>query len=98
VRYATTQWLDWFNNRSLHSVLDYIPPEEYESAYYAQTQGSQPAAPSTMKPASDPKRFRFNIAGRETIEEIPIDAVSRGVLRHGVFLQYCHSGSGSGSP
>jgi putative transposase len=34
-----------FNNRRLHSVLDYLPPEEYEAAYYAQTQESQPATP-----------------------------------------------------
>ena len=39
------EWVDWFNNRRLHSVLDYVPPEEYEAAYYAQTQGSQPAIP-----------------------------------------------------
>ena len=45
VEYATMEWVDWFNNRRLHSVLDYVPPEEYEAAYYAQTQGSQPAIP-----------------------------------------------------
>ena len=45
VEYTTMERVDWFNNRRLHSVLDYLPPEEYESAYYAQTQGSQPATP-----------------------------------------------------
>lgn len=45
VEYTTMEWVDWFNNRRLHSVLDYVPPEKYESAYYAQTQGSQPATP-----------------------------------------------------
>ena len=45
VEYATMEWVDWFNNRRLHSVLDYVPPEEYEAAYYAQTQESQPATP-----------------------------------------------------
>jgi transposase InsO family protein len=24
-----------YNNRRLHSQLDYVPPEEYEAAYYA---------------------------------------------------------------
>ena len=43
--YTTMEWVDWFNNRRLHSVLDYVPPEEYEDAYYAQTQESQPATP-----------------------------------------------------
>ena len=50
VEYATMEWVDWFNNRRLHSVLDYVPPEEYESAYYAHIQGS-PGDTSTMKPA-----------------------------------------------
>jgi putative transposase len=45
VEYTTMEWVDWFNNRRLHSVLDYLPPEEYEAAYYAQTQESQPATP-----------------------------------------------------
>ena len=45
VEYTTMEWVDWFNNRRLHSVLDYVPPEEYESAHYAQTQGSQLATP-----------------------------------------------------
>lgn len=45
VEYAAMEWVDWFNNRRLHSVLDYVPPEEYEAAYYAQSQESQPATP-----------------------------------------------------
>lgn len=43
VEYATMEWVDWYNNRRLHSILDYAPPEEYESAYYAQLRTSQPA-------------------------------------------------------
>ena len=31
--YATIQWADWFHNRQ----LDYVPPEEHEAAYYAQS-------------------------------------------------------------
>ena len=45
VEFATMEWVDWFNNRRLHSVQDYVSPEEYEAAYYAQTQESQPATP-----------------------------------------------------
>jgi putative transposase len=29
------EWVDWYNNRRLHSLLNYVPPEECESAYYA---------------------------------------------------------------
>jgi putative transposase len=36
VEYATMEWVDWFNNRRLHSQLGYVPPEEYEATYYAQ--------------------------------------------------------------
>lgn len=47
VEYATMEWVDWFNNRRLHSLLDYVPPEEYETAYYAQLRASQPAMSQT---------------------------------------------------
>lgn len=47
VEYPTMEWVDWYNNRRLHSVLDYAPPEEYESAYYAQLRASQPAMSQT---------------------------------------------------
>jgi putative transposase len=45
VEYATMQWVDWYNNRRMHSQLDYVPPEEYEAAYYAHIQASRPATP-----------------------------------------------------
>ena len=45
VEYATMEWVDWYNGRRLHSQLNYIPPEEYQTTYYAQTQASQPATP-----------------------------------------------------
>lgn len=30
VDYATMEWIDGFNNRRLHCVLDYVAPKEYE--------------------------------------------------------------------
>ena len=42
VEFAVLTWVDWFNNRRLLEPLDYLPPAEYESAYY-QAQ-STPAA------------------------------------------------------
>jgi transposase InsO family protein len=39
------EWVDWFNSRRLQSQLDYVPPEEYETTYYAQIWASQPAMP-----------------------------------------------------
>ncbi len=35
VEYATAGWVDWYNNRRLHSTLGNIPPAEYEQARYA---------------------------------------------------------------
>jgi putative transposase len=33
---ATADWVDWFNTNRLHSSLDYLPPIEFEAAYYRQ--------------------------------------------------------------
>jgi transposase InsO family protein len=35
VEYATAGWVDWYNNRRLHSTLGMIPPVEFEHAHYA---------------------------------------------------------------
>ena len=34
VEYATLVWVDWFNNRRLLEPIGYVPPAEYEAAYY----------------------------------------------------------------
>ena len=35
IEYATAGWVDWYNNRRLHSTLGMVPPVEYEQAHYA---------------------------------------------------------------
>jgi transposase InsO family protein len=35
IEYATAGWVDWYNNRRLHSSLNYTSPAEYEAAHYA---------------------------------------------------------------
>ena len=37
VELATLAWIEWFNNRRLHSELGDIPPAEFEHNYYART-------------------------------------------------------------
>lgn len=37
VELATLAYIDWFNNRRLHSELGDIPPAEFEANYYART-------------------------------------------------------------
>ena len=43
VEYATLEWVDWFNNRRLLEPIGYIPPAEFEAAYY-RSQPSQAMA------------------------------------------------------
>lgn len=31
---ATARWVDWWNNRRLHSATNHLPPAEYEALYY----------------------------------------------------------------
>jgi putative transposase len=40
VELATLDWVDWFNNRRLLEPIGYVPPVEFEAAYY-QSQSSQ---------------------------------------------------------
>ncbi len=38
VEMATLVWVEWFNNRRLHSALGYVPPKEFEEIFYQQTE------------------------------------------------------------
>jgi putative transposase len=38
VELATAEWVDWYNAKRLHSAIGHVPPDEYESRYYAQHQ------------------------------------------------------------
>jgi putative transposase len=45
VEYATLGWVDWYNQRRLHSTIGNVPPDEYGDTYYRQITTSQPATP-----------------------------------------------------
>ncbi|MFJ2192088.1 integrase core domain-containing protein [Kitasatospora sp. NPDC087861] len=34
VERAVFQWVAWYNSERLHSALGYMPPDEYEQAYW----------------------------------------------------------------
>jgi putative transposase len=34
VEYATLEWVDWFNQRRLHTELGMVPPAEFEASQY----------------------------------------------------------------
>ena len=35
VEYATAEWVAWYNHQRLHGALGYVPPAEYDAAYWA---------------------------------------------------------------
>lgn len=39
VEFAVLNWVDWFNNRRLLEPIGYVPPAEYEEAWYRSEQG-----------------------------------------------------------
>jgi len=47
VELETLAYIDWFNNRRLHSELGDTPPDEVEAAYYAARKGQQPVTTTT---------------------------------------------------
>jgi len=36
VEYATLEWVHWYNTKRLMSSIGYVPPAEYEAAYYTE--------------------------------------------------------------
>jgi transposase InsO family protein len=51
VETITTEYVDWYNNRRLHSRLGNLTPEEYERAHYAQLAGPPPGDAANKKTA-----------------------------------------------
>lgn len=47
VEFATLVWVHWFNQRRLLEPIGYVPPAEYEAAYYA---SQNPVPPSSQPP------------------------------------------------
>jgi putative transposase len=42
---ATLDWVDYYNVDRLHSMIGYVPPIEYEQAYYRQINPQQQPLP-----------------------------------------------------
>ena len=43
VEYATIEWVDWFNHRRLLEPIGYVPPAEFEAAYWKEVHTDDPA-------------------------------------------------------
>ena len=52
VEFATLDWVSWFNSKRLLEPLGYVPPAEFEEAYYRQ-QGASPENGSPGSPRID---------------------------------------------
>jgi putative transposase len=48
VEWATLNYVDWFNNRRIHESLDYVPPVEFEAAYYDSSESDNLAVLETI--------------------------------------------------
>ena len=51
VEFATLTWVDWFNTRRLLEPIGYVPPAEYEAAYYAQLDADSSIEPDSRRGA-----------------------------------------------
>jgi len=51
VETITVEYVDWYNNHRLHSLLNNLTPEEYEQAYYASPTGPPPGDAANKKTA-----------------------------------------------
>jgi putative transposase len=51
VEFATLTWVDWFNTRRLLEPIGYMPPAEYEAAYYAQLDAESTSEPDSRRGA-----------------------------------------------
>ena len=40
---ATAEWVDWWNQKRIHSAIGNIPPAEYEARYYRQHEATAAA-------------------------------------------------------
>jgi putative transposase len=47
VEFAIIAWVDWWNNRRLHSSIGSTPPAQAEAEYYRAPPASRPAALTT---------------------------------------------------
>jgi putative transposase len=51
VETITMNYIDWYNNHRLHSLLDNTTPDEHEQAYYASPTGASPGDAANKKSA-----------------------------------------------
>ena len=59
VEFSTLEWVDWFDQQRLFGPIGYVPPAEFETAYYGEPErigGVDALADGQISPASDTTR------------------------------------------
>jgi putative transposase len=64
VEFATLTWVDWFNTRRLLEPIGYVPPAEYEAAYYAELEVASTSEPGSRRGARRQPRVSNEADGR----------------------------------
>jgi putative transposase len=54
VEWETLKYVDWFNNRRIHSALSDLSPAEFEAKFYAETEAVISAASETIGSLRNP--------------------------------------------
>lgn len=70
---ATAEWIGWYNQRRLHGEIGYVPPAEYETAYWA---GQNIGHTSPTSPTSMPVRHHTPRPTRSWRQQKPTKSVS----------------------
>jgi transposase InsO family protein len=64
VEFATLTWVDWFNTRRLLEPIGYVPPAEYEAAYYAELDAESTTEPGSRRGARRQPRVSHETDGQ----------------------------------
>ena len=106
IEWATADWVDWYNNRRLHSSLDCLTPEEFEQALYAAI-GREPqsawerhrtcgASPARFLGMACIRQQSLHAIGSGPLSDVSRDSVVEGVLSGGVRRRDISGYAGSG--
>jgi putative transposase len=89
VEFATLTWVAWFNTRRLLEPIGYVPPAEYEEAYYATLDAESTSEPGSRRGARRQPRVSNETDGQAA--ERPHDVLRRMQTEAGLTQPIAHS-------
>lgn len=63
VEWETLNYVDWFSNRPIHELLDYVPPVEFEARYYGSNQSASLAVSEIIYSPEDRRDSSLPMSG-----------------------------------